>query len=99
MAMRAGGTVDKMPDAFNCPCGRLDAKKQALAYARCCGQYLEGKLAAPDAQSLMRSRYSAFVLGLDDYLLQTWHASTRPGHIQRQQESGSTGKRCPCSER
>ena len=28
--------------------------------------------------ALMRSRYSAFVLGLDDYLLQTWHASTRP---------------------
>ncbi len=26
----------------------------------------------------MRSRYSAFVLGLDDYLQTTWHASTRP---------------------
>ena len=26
----------------------------------------------------MRSRYSAFVLGLPDYLLTTWHASTRP---------------------
>lgn len=26
----------------------------------------------------MRSRYSAFVLGLEDYLLATWHSSTRP---------------------
>jgi SEC-C motif-containing protein len=26
----------------------------------------------------MRSRYSAYVLGLEDYLRATWHASTRP---------------------
>jgi SEC-C motif-containing protein len=26
----------------------------------------------------MRSRYSAYVLGLGDYLLQTWHPDTRP---------------------
>ncbi|MBC7697165.1 MAG: zinc chelation protein SecC [Bacteroidia bacterium] len=26
----------------------------------------------------MRSRYSAYVLGLEDYLLQTWHHETRP---------------------
>lgn len=26
----------------------------------------------------MRSRYSAFVLGLESYLLDTWHSSTRP---------------------
>ena len=26
----------------------------------------------------MRSRYSAFVLGLQDYLLASWHSSTRP---------------------
>jgi len=33
---------------------------------------------APDAESLMRSRYSAYVLGLHAYLLQTWHPDTRP---------------------
>ena len=27
---------------------------------------------------LMRSRYSAYVLGLGDYLLATWHPDTRP---------------------
>jgi SEC-C motif-containing protein len=30
------------------------------------------------AEALMRSRYSAYVLGLEPYLLATWHASTRP---------------------
>ena len=29
----------------------------------------------------MRSRYSAYVLGLIDYLLATWHPSTRPASI------------------
>ena len=32
----------------------------------------------PDAPSLMRSRYTAFVLERADYLLATWHASRRP---------------------
>jgi len=56
-----------------CPCGRAD-------YAACCGRY-HGGLAAPDAESLMRSRYSAFVLRLPEYLLETWHASTRPSTL------------------
>ena len=29
----------------------------------------------------MRSRYTAYVLGLEDYLLATWHASTRPAGL------------------
>lgn len=29
----------------------------------------------------MRSRYSAYVLGLEDYLLGTWHESTRPAAL------------------
>ena len=31
----------------------------------------------------MRSRYSAYALGLRDYVLDTWHASTRPEHMER----------------
>ncbi len=57
-----------------CPCGR------PLAYAACCGPLHEG-IPAPDAESLMRSRYSAYVLGLEDYLLATWHVSTRPAAL------------------
>ena len=30
----------------------------------------------------MRSRYSAFALGLSEYLLFTWHPSTRPESIE-----------------
>jgi SEC-C motif domain protein len=30
----------------------------------------------------MRSRYSAFALGLPDYLSATWHTSTRPAEIE-----------------
>lgn len=29
----------------------------------------------------MRSRYCAYILGLDDYLLATWHADTRPASL------------------
>jgi SEC-C motif-containing protein len=60
-----------------CPCG------SGLAYAACCGRWHAGPehLQAPDAAALMRSRYSAYVLGLHDYLLATWHASTRPAAI------------------
>jgi SEC-C motif domain protein len=57
-----------------CPCGT------ALAYAACCGRWHAGT-PAPDAEALMRSRYSAFVLGLTGYLLATWHPSTRPAAI------------------
>ncbi len=30
----------------------------------------------------MRSRYSAYVLGLIDYLLATWHPATSPGELE-----------------
>lgn len=32
----------------------------------------------------MRSRFSAYVLGLSGYLLETWHSTTRPDHIEDQ---------------
>jgi SEC-C motif-containing protein len=60
-----------------CPCG------SGTAYADCCGAWHDGprRLQAPSAEALMRSRYSAFVLGLHDYLLATWHPSTRPDRL------------------
>jgi SEC-C motif domain protein len=38
-------------------------------------------MAASDAQVLMRSRYTAYVLGRHDHLLTTWHPSTRPNDL------------------
>jgi SEC-C motif-containing protein len=66
-----------------CPCGRTGARGQPLALASCCGPFHAQPHAphAPDAESLMRSRYSAFVLGQVDYLLATWHASQRPASL------------------
>lgn len=60
----------KQPAATNCPCGGAD-------YAQCCQPFHDGA-AAPTAEKLMRSRYSAYVLGLTDYVQATWHARTRP---------------------
>lgn len=64
-----------------CPCGRTGARGRALAYGDCCGLAHSGERPAPDAETLMRSRYSAFVLGQQPYLLATWHASTRPASL------------------
>jgi SEC-C motif-containing protein len=64
---------DSCPDP--CPCG------QPKSYADCCGRWHAGA-AAPTAEALMRSRYSAFVLALEPYLRSTWHASTRPADVQ-----------------
>ena len=37
----------------------------------------------------MRSRYSAFALGLSDYLVRSWHASTRPPDFAIDDEAGA----------
>ena len=66
-----------------CPCGRVDARRRPLPFAGCCGRYLAefDRTPAPDAEALMRSRYSAFVLEDAGYLLATWHPSTRPPEL------------------
>ena len=65
-----------------CPCGRTDSRSRPLRFEHCCQPWLETDAPAPDAHTLMRSRYCAFVLERADYLLQTWHPSTRPAHIE-----------------
>lgn len=58
-----------------CPCGRGES------YDACCGPLHAGE-AAPTAERLMRSRYSAFALRLEAYLLETWDATTRPPSLE-----------------
>jgi SEC-C motif-containing protein len=64
-------------DRDPCPCGT------GVPYADCCGRWHAGPehLAAPTPEALMRSRYAAYALGLTDYLLATWHPSTRPASL------------------
>jgi SEC-C motif domain protein len=66
-----------VPDAgAPCPCGR------ARPYADCCGRWHADPAATPDAEALMRSRYSAFVLGLAVHLRATWAPETCPPVIE-----------------
>ena len=58
----------------DCYCG------SGMAYADCCRPLHQGAAAA-NAESLMRSRYSAYVLKLEAYLLASWHPATRPQRL------------------
>jgi SEC-C motif-containing protein len=51
--------------AEKCPCG------SGRAYKDCCGPYISGKVAAPTAEALMRSRYAAYAKHEIDYLMDT----------------------------
>lgn len=64
-----------MDDSDPCPCG-------GGLYAQCCAPFHTGLQQAPTAEKLMRSRYSAFALGLDEYLWRTWHPRTRPERVE-----------------
>lgn len=59
----------------SCPCGLGEA------YEECCGRFHRGEASAPTAESLMRSRYSAFVKRDEAYLLRSWHPGTRPARV------------------
>lgn len=63
-----------------CPCGLPQS------YAECCGRFLEGEQVPVTAEELMRSRYVAYTLRREDYLLRTWHPSTRPGALNLERE-------------
>jgi len=57
-----------------CACG------SGNQYSKCCGQYLLGKL-PETAEQLMRSRYTAYYQNAEEYLLASWHESTRPAAL------------------
>jgi SEC-C motif domain protein len=72
-----------------CPCGT------GLPYAECCGALHDGittgTATAGTAEQLMRSRYSAFVVGDGAYLLATWHPATRPTALDLDDDVRWTG--------
>ena len=55
----------------SCPCS-------GDSLADCCGPFISGAQHAASAEQLMRSRYSAYVLGEENYLRVTWHKDSRP---------------------
>jgi len=65
------------PDpASRCPC------TSGLTFGECCGPILDGTRPAPTAETLMRSRFTAFALGDVHHLRGTWHPSTRPATLE-----------------
>ncbi|WP_188694003.1 YchJ family protein [Silvimonas amylolytica] len=67
--------------ASTCPCGRLNT------YETCCGVFHAGT-PAPTPEDLMRSRYTAYVLQLGPYLLDTWASQTRPPQMDFAEDGG-----------
>jgi len=59
-----------------CPCG---SKIKALD---CCLVFINGQQMAGSAELLMRSRYTAYALGNEKYILSTWHSSQRPASLE-----------------
>ncbi|HEY0137618.1 MAG TPA: YchJ family metal-binding protein [Nannocystis sp.] len=59
-----------------CPCGLPGA------FEACCGRYISGARRPDTAEQLMRSRYTAYVKGAVDYLIETTAAASR-GVIDR----------------
>jgi SEC-C motif-containing protein len=61
---------------MNCPCGT------GVTYQECCGPYHRAVRAAPTAEALMRSRFSAYARRDADYVRRSWHPSTRPRTLE-----------------
>lgn len=78
-------SAPRKPAPLECPCGGAAPGRAAGAraprYAACCGRYLDEQALPPNAWELMRSRYTAYVLGHTDYLRATWDAATCPADL------------------
>lgn len=59
----------------SCLCG------SEQSYEDCCGKLINTIQAAENPEQLMRSRYSAYILKNESYLLHSWHKSTRPDSL------------------
>ena len=64
-----------------CPCGSGET------YNDCCGSFISYSRYPEKPKQLMRSRYSAYILKNEDYLLKSWHESTRPESLDLKADS------------
>jgi len=64
-----------------CPC------ESGRPYQHCCQPYLERREVALTAETLMRSRYTAFVLLNEDYLRYSWHPDFCPKNIHLNEQT------------
>ena len=65
----------------SCPCG------SGMNFNDCCELYLSGRMKPDSAEKLMRSRYTGYVLKDSEYILKTWHPSSRPNFFDLSREN------------
>ncbi len=97
--------------SMNCPCGgpskfsiNTTLRKKpikgnnikSVSFNECCAKYLDMGNRATDAEALMRSRYSAYVLGRVNYLNATWHKRTKPDQLSLENEVKWLGLEVKC---
>ncbi len=70
-----------------CPC------ESGKPYNSCCQLYLEQNADAATAETLMRSRYTAFFMQNETYLRYSWHPDTCPKNIQLSENTRWLGLR------
>ena len=59
-----------------CPCGSNQS------FESCCGKFINYSQYPDTPEQLMRSRYSAYALKNETYLLNSWHEFTRPDSLE-----------------
>ena len=89
-----------------CPCGGASPERRtsdrAPLYAECCGRFIEGGALPGNAMELMRSRYTAYVLGNTPYLRMTWarkHLPRRSRRIRRHRARAGSACRSNATSR
>jgi len=70
----------------NCLCG------SQLTYPQCCELLHTEKTQAISAEALMRSRFTAYAMHNEAYLLKTWDTSTRPAAVDFSKDTGEWTK-------
>ncbi len=69
-----------MTDSILCLCG------SKISQVNCCAVFHSGAKIAPTAEALMRSRFTAYALQNEIYLLETWDDSKRPNSVDFSKE-------------
>ena len=78
-------TKQKHDPKMNCPCQSVN--KTPVLFSTCCQKYINNTDIPKTAEQLMRSRYTAFVLEDETYLLSSWHTTTKPNTIEFDMET------------
>ena len=71
---------------FNAPTSKCYCGSEH-SFQKCCEKFIENSQLPDTPEQLMRSRYTAYRLKDEDYLLKTWHESTRPETLDLKEDS------------